>query len=170
MSSTKIQHYYNIVLVNWQLMLKSFELVSYQVVSFVDSIYVTFQFLAILNIAVIYQPAHVIGFGVQNLGQIGVMYTTYSTSMLTAAVILLGYMIGERFPFKTHAIFCFSYSLFYFIVGGLLTRQSLQLWNPVFHPSMENYHLLLASVFIAFFSGIVLLFDAVLTVLKTESF
>lgn len=118
----------------------------------------------------IYQPAHVIGFGIHDLAQIAMIYTSYSTTLLTVATILLGYMLGERFPFKTYAIFCFVSGLLYCITAILLAKQSIQLRNPVFHPSAQDMQMLIASACMTFVNGAVLVVDGALTVSKTEPF
>lgn len=170
MSSSTIERYYKIILINWQLTFKIFELVSLLQRRFIKNNKKYFQILAIINLGLIYQPAHVIGFGLHDLGQIAMIYTTYSTSLVTVATILLGYILGERFPYRTYAIFCFICSFLYCTTGSLLTKQSIQLRNPVFHPTTEDLHMLIASACLCFVNCIVLVADGALTVSKTEPF
>lgn len=129
-----------------------------------------FQILSVVNIVVIYQPAQEIGFGIHELKQIGVIYTAYSTSVLIVATILIGYIIGERFPYRTYAIFCVLSSILYAFSAAILTYQCVHLRDPIFHPSEQNMQLLVGSVVASIVNCVVLAADGLLTVVKTEPF
>lgn len=105
-----------------------------------------------------------------DLSQVAVIYTTYSTSLLTISTILLGYILGEKFPVKTYVIFCFVGAALFCATGGLLTKQSVQQRNPVFHPSDQNLQMLTASACLSFLNAIAKAVDGGLTILKCDEF